>query len=147
METWDDFEPPRGQRSPEELKRIIRYQRWLIAVVLAQLVLWGAFVALSILGSKRLTGLNFPLFLTILLGVVGGIFVFLISWELRGAFAAFVFGAATVVPCLGLVVLTLVNGYATNELKKHGLKVGMFGGNSAAIEERTSPYEDEDAGW
>ena len=40
---------------------------------------------------------------------------------------------------MGLIVLTLVNGYATNELKKHGVKVGVFGANLASVDERPSP--------
>lgn len=79
--------------------------------------------------------MQFPVVLTVILGVVGGIFVFLLSWELRGPFAAVVFGLATAVPCMGLIILTLVNGYATTELRKHGVPVGMFGASLAAIDE------------
>jgi len=58
-----------------------------------------------------------------------------------------VFGLATVVPCLGLIVLTLVNGYATAELRKPRGEGRVFGANAADIDERPSPYDDEDAGW
>jgi uncharacterized membrane protein len=146
MAAWEDFDRPVGERSADELKRIVRYQRWLLAVVLAQLALWGGFIAVMVLGGGG-TGLDFPVALTFLLGAVGGVFVFLLSWELRGALAAVVFGAATVIPCLGLLVLTIVNGYATAELRKHGLKVGLFGASGTALDERPSPYDDEDAGW
>src|SRR5687767_13815661 len=92
MAAWDEFDRPGAERSAEELRRIIRYQRWLIAVVLAQLALWGGFVALGVLGRGGFGGgVNFPIVLTFILGGVGGIFVFLISWELRGPFAACVF--------------------------------------------------------
>jgi hypothetical protein len=149
MATAQDFEHPGPERSADALKRIVRYQRWLIAVVLAQLALWAGFVALALLGSARFTGatMGFPVVLTFILGGVGGIFVFLLSWELRGAFAAVVFGGATVVPVMGLIILTLVNGYATTELRKHGIKVGTFGASLAAVDEHQSLYDDEDAGW
>jgi hypothetical protein len=148
MAAWDEFDRSGAERSADELKRIIRYQRWLIAVVLAQLVLWLGFIALMVLGRGRGPDLSFPAALTFILGCVGGIFVFLLSWELRGAFAAIVFGLATVVPCMGLIILTLVNGYATAELKKHGVKVGVFGASTADVHERPSLYDaDEDAGW
>jgi hypothetical protein len=150
MAGWDEYDRPGAERSAEELKRIVRYQRWLIAVVLGQLALWLGFIALTVLSRGRISekAFNFPIVLTFILGAVGGIFVFLLSWELRGAFAAVVFGLATFVPCMGLVVLTLVNGYATNELKKHNVKVGLFGATLADVDERPSPYEDdEDAGW
>ncbi len=148
MAADDEFGRP-GERSADELKRIIRYQRWLIAVVLAQLALWLGFIALTAMGRGRINddAMNFPIVLTFILGGVGGIFVFLLSWELRGAFAAVVFGLATVIPCMGLIILTLVNGYASTELKKHGVKVGVFGASVSDVDERPSPYDDEDAGW
>lgn len=145
MSAFDD-EP--DERPPDALKRIVRYQRWLIAVVLAQLALWGGFIAIMALSGGRGTTVGFPVALTFLLGAVGGIFVFLLSWELRGPFTAVVFGLATVIPCMGLIILTLVNGYATTELRKHSIPVGLFGASLTAVDERPSPYaEDEDEGW
>jgi hypothetical protein len=147
---WDEGTDRPGERSAEELKRIIRYQRWLIAVVLAQLALWLGFIALTVMGRGRLTddAMNFPVVLTFILGAVGGIFVFLLSMEIRGAFAAVIFGLATMVPCMGLIILTLVNGYASTELKKHGVKVGIFGASAEDVKDRPGLYDaDEDAGW
>ena len=137
-----------SERSPDALRRVVRYQRWLIAVVLAQLALWGGFIAIMVLSNGRRMSVEFPVVLTFILGTVGGIFVFLLSCELRGPFAAVMFGLATVVPCLGLLILTMVNGYATTELRKHGIPVGVFGASLAAIDDRPSSlYDDEDAGW
>lgn len=146
MAAWDESGWP-AERSADGLKRIARYQRWLIAVVLAQLALWLGFIALTVLNSGRAPVIYLPGVLTLVLGGVGGIFVFLLAWELRGAFAAVVFGLATFVPCIGLIVLTLVNGYASAELRKHGVKVGVFGASLADIDLRESLYDDEDAGW
>ena len=148
MTAWDEFDRPGAGRSAEELKRIVRYQRWLIAVVLAQLALWLGFIGLTALGRGRGPDMEFPVVLTFVLGATGGIFVFLLSWELRGAFGAVVFGLSAVIPCLGLMIITLVNGYATTELRKHGVKVGVFGASPESVDERPDPYEaDEDAGW
>lgn len=148
--SWDEPDRAAGERSAEELRRIVRYQRWLVAVVLAQLALWAGFIVLNGLGGGRGAGdaVRFPVVLTFILGAVGGVFVFLLSWELRGAFAAVAFGLATVVPCMGLLILTLVNGYASAELKKHGVKVGLFGASLEDVDRRPNPYaDDEDAGW
>jgi hypothetical protein len=148
MAAWDESDRPGATRSADELRRIVRYQRWLIAVVLGQLALWLGYIALLVLGRGRGPDMGFPVALTFILGCAGGIFVFLLSWELRGAFAAIVFGLATVVPCMGLIVLTLVNGYATAELKKHGVRVGVFGASLADVRDRPDLYDaDEDAGW
>ncbi len=152
MAEWDEYERPGAQpaeRSADELRRIVRYQRWLIAVVLAQLALWGGFILIGVLGNRFAGTPRMPVILTFILGAVGGIYVFLLCWELkRGGIVAFMLGAATFVPCMGLLVMTLVNGYATTELRKHGVKVGVFGASLAAVDERPSLYdEDEDAGW
>lgn len=141
----DEFGP--AERSVDDLKRIARYQRWLIAVVLAQLALWGGFVALIALGGPGDARPQLPVVLTFILGGVGAVFVFLLAWELRGPFVAVALGLATVLPCMGLFVLTLVSGYASAELKRHGVKVGIFGTAPADIDERPSLYDDEDAGW
>ena len=147
MGAFDDEFGPAAERPPDALRRIVRYQRWLITVVLAQLVLWGGFIAVMALSRGRGASVQFPVVLTFILGAVGGVFVFLLAWELRGPFAAVVFGLATVFPCLGLLILTLVNGYATTELRKHGIPVGIFGASTDAISDRPSLYDDEDAGW
>lgn len=149
MASFDDEFGRPTERSPDQLRRIVRYQRWLIAVVLAQLMLWLGFIGLMVLvlGRDADDVVPLPVVLTLFLGVVGGIFVALTAWELRGAFAAVVFGLATLVPCMGLIVITLVNGYATTELKKHGIRVGIFGATMGDIDERSSLYDDEDAGW
>lgn len=136
-------------RDFEGLRRLVRYQRWLVAIVLAQLALWVGYIALSVLGRgiDSAGALNFPTVLTFILGGAGGVYVFLLCWELRGPFVAVVFGLATVVPCLGLLTIVLVNGYATAELKKHNIPVGLFGADLEHVDNRPSPYDDEDAGW
>jgi hypothetical protein len=146
----DEFDHPLGRPKydPERLRRLARYQRWLIAVVLAQLVLWFGFVVVLIFGRNLGAGaIKMPIVLTFVLNVVGAVYVFLASWDLRGAFAAACSGLATLFPFIGLLVITMVNSEATRELKKNGVKVGIFGASAADIVGRPSPYDDEDAGW
>jgi hypothetical protein len=149
MPVFDDEDD--GRRRPtEELRRIARYQRWLIATLLAQVGLWVGFVALTALGvGPAGDGLRLPLFLAFLIGCVGGIFAFLLGWTVRGPVSAVAMGVGVVVPCLGLVVLTVVNGMATTALRANGVRVGMFGADPDAIagDEPYGTAEDDDAGW
>ncbi|MDY3554663.1 hypothetical protein R5W24_003789 [Gemmata sp. JC717] len=140
----DEFGPP--ERPVAALKRVARYQRWLIAVVLGQLILWAGLVAWTLVSQRDL---NVPLLktLTLILGAVGAVFVFLLSWELKGPFAAVVFAAVTILPCAGFIVLMLVSGYASSELKRNGVKVGIFDTSGSSITDRPSLYDDEGAGW
>jgi hypothetical protein len=153
MPDWDDTDAPGApapaERTVAELQRIARYQRWIVSVVLAQLALWGGVLLLALLGNRFAESPRFAVVLTFILGGVGAIYVFMLCWELnRGGVVALMFGAATVVPLMGLLVLTLVNGYATTELRKNGVRVGVFGASQADIAERRSPYdEDEEEGW
>ena len=41
MAGWDEFDRQPGERSAAELKRVVRYQQWVIGLVLAQLALWA----------------------------------------------------------------------------------------------------------
>jgi hypothetical protein len=146
----DDFGPAADRRPADGLRRIARYQRWLVSVVLAQLVLWGAVVLLWLLSSGRWSfSPNFPMTLTLILGAVGGVYVFLSYYEVRGSGAfAVLFGLLTVVPVLGLLILTMTNGYSTSELRKHGVTVGLFGASEKDIPDEPSLYDiDEDTGW
>src|SRR4029453_13016332 len=117
-----------------ELRRIARYRRWLIAVTIAQLVLWPGFYALAaIRGEVVFESLRVQVVLTFVLGGVGGIMTFLLYWTLRRPFAAVVMGLACLPPCLGLLVFLVANTTATAALRTHGIEVGLLGARDSDI--------------
>jgi hypothetical protein len=59
--------------------------------------------------------------------IAGAVFVFLLAIRVYGVALGIVFGVLTLVPCIGLIVLLIVNGKATTILKGAGLKVGLMG--------------------
>ena len=110
MSDLDD--PPR--RPAAELRRIIRYQRWVMAVLLAELALWIGYLVIGFVrGAPIAVGLRFPTVLSIILGGVGGIYTFLLYWTVRGPFMAIIMGVAALPPALGAIVLLIANGLAT----------------------------------
>ncbi|MBA4187156.1 MAG: hypothetical protein C0467_03975 [Planctomycetaceae bacterium] len=142
-----DFDDNSPRLSVEELKRIARYQRWVIACVLAQITMWLGILILSILDGVWIDS-ELPLFLTVLLGLAGGVYAFLIYWEIRNPLWAAVMGLASILPLMGLLTLTAVNGLATQILNRNGVTVGFFGADVNTIEEQSGGfYDDEDAGW
>jgi hypothetical protein len=144
MPEFDDDAP---RRPPEELRRIARYQRWVVATILAQLALWAGYVVLALFSGAHLAnGLRFPVIVSFVLGAVGGIYAFLIYWTARGPFVAVVMGLGSLPPCLGLLVLAVVHGTATTVLRANGVPVGVFGADVDAIAD-SGAYDDEDAGW
>jgi hypothetical protein len=141
--------PTDPHRPSDELRRVARYHRWVIVVLFAQVALWVAYFALAaIRGDVVFEAENVPIFLTFVSGGVGGIFVFLLYWTLRGPFSAVLMGLATVVPCLGLLVLLAASAAATAALRTHGIPVGLLGAADSDIPDDHSPYGlDEDEGW
>lgn len=144
---WDEFDRPEGERSSEELKRIVRYQRWLIGLVLAQLALWAWMGVLSVAGAgARPNGAAHLLLGAVILAA--GAFVFMLESTLNGVLAGLFAGALSLIPGLGLLFQVMANQAATTDLKKHGLTVGTFGASAAEVDVCRCPYDiDEDAGW
>jgi hypothetical protein len=135
------------RRPADDLRRLVRYQRWVMGVVLAQIALWIGFLLLSLVrGDSIGDGLGFPVTVTVVLGCVGGIFAFLIYCTARNPVIALVMGAACIPPFLGLLALTVVNGVATRALEADGVLVGMFGADADAVEDVPGLYDEQD-GW
>jgi hypothetical protein len=145
MADLTDDDVPR--RPAEELRRIARYQRWVVAVILAEVALWVGFIAISWLRDSPFNdGLRIPIVFSFILGGVGGIFTFLLYWTVRGPLAAMLHGLTAVPPALGTLVLLLANTTATTVLKNHGVRVGIFGAFEADIPD--DPPDDEfDGDW
>ncbi|WP_439620427.1 hypothetical protein [Gemmata sp.] len=145
MPESDDAAP----RLPADvLRRVARYQRWVIACVLSQLTMWLGLLVLGILNGEWVD-VEVPLFLTFVLDLAGAAFSFLIYWTVRDPFWAVVMGLAAVPPIMGLLTMTAVNGTATATLTRNGVRVGFFGAELNEIEgDWFGAYDDEeDAGW
>lgn len=147
---WEDELGTANPVATERLKLVASGQRWVIAVVLAQLALWVGWLLLAL--ARKVNGDPEPAFvLSFLLGLVGAVCVFRLAHAVRGPGAAYLYGLAAVVPVLGLIVTLLINGYASDELKAHGIVPGFFGASDGTIEARTAADEwecrFEDEGW
>jgi len=140
-----DEESPRFPMS--ELKLIARYQRWVIACVLAQITMWLCLLVMSFLQGGWVDT-DIPLFLTVILDIAGAVYAFLIYWTMRNPVLAVIMGLACIPPLLGLLALTAVNSTATRTLTANGVHVWFFGADLNTMEEEGGIYyDDEDAGW
>jgi hypothetical protein len=63
----------------------------------------------------------------LVVGLVGTVFVFLLAIKVYSTGVGVLLGILTFVPCIGLIVLLVVNGKATAILKQNGIKVGLLG--------------------
>ena len=55
------------------------------------------------------------------------VFVIRLAAKLYSTGTAIVYGILTIIPCVGLIIMLVVNGAATKLLKENGIKVGFMG--------------------
>ncbi|MEI8376137.1 MAG: GYF domain-containing protein [Planctomycetota bacterium] len=105
----------------EELRQIASYQRGVIFCLLFEIPAYVGVVALP-------PPLNIvPVLVLLIVAIVGVVFVFRIAIRVYSAVAGIFLGILTFVPCLGLIVLLIINQGATKRLTENGIKVGLFG--------------------
>jgi hypothetical protein len=119
-----------GNVDREKLRRVARYQQWVIYTLLVNIVLY--IVALSTRQAGLLANLAV---LVVALGIVvfGVISISLLASELFNTGIGVLCGVLVIVPCISLITLLVVNGKATSFLQKHGIKVGFMGANPDQI--------------
>ena len=121
--------PPDGMlsysKSPEGIRTIAAKQRGILLCILAQFILYGTLIA----GESALPVLVRLAFALVMLGVdvVAMVFVFQLTTKLYGLGMGIFLGILTLVPCINLIMLLVVNAKATALLKQNGLKVGLLG--------------------
>jgi len=111
----------------DDLRSVAKSQKGILVCILIYLV--AVFSQLALPPEVRpLVGIG-----VLLVGVVGAVFVFMLAIKVYGTGLGIVLGILSLVPCLGLIVLLVVNGKATNVLRQNGIKVGLLGANISAI--------------
>lgn len=111
----------------DDLRSVAQYQR---AILLCILINFGVFAA-SIFLPQGLKGLAFAGL--VLVGLVSTVCVFLLAVKTYGTVAGIFLALLTMVPCLGLLVLLIINGKATKILQENGIKVGLLGADPSKI--------------
>jgi hypothetical protein len=123
--------PPRLDYAPPpagpDLRVVATRQKGLIFCILAYLLAVAAQFALP--EELRLLAALFALAVV----VAAVVFVFMMALELYGVGIGIVMGVLTLIPLVGLIVLLIINGKATKLLRRHGIKVGLFGADSRQI--------------
>ena len=62
-----------------------------------------------------------------IVGVASAVYVVLLAMRVYNVALGIVLGLLSVVPCIGLIVLLVVNGKASTILRSNGHKVGLLG--------------------
>lgn len=118
-----------GKRlSGSDLREVATYQRGIILCILVYL--------LAVVG-QFLIPQEFRLFLgfaVLGLGLVATVFTFLLSTKIYSAGIGVLLGVLTLIPCVGLIVLLVINAKATGILKERGINVGLLGADMSAFD-------------
>jgi hypothetical protein len=136
--------PPRRTHSAADLRSVAWYQKFLIVCMLGQVLVWVghiAFYALTLDDRADPVGRPGPvvdpmylaLAATWLLCIFGAIFVVLIGLKVSGPTLGVVLGLLTLIPCVSLIIIVVVNTQATGLLQRNGVRVGLFGARMADL--------------
>lgn len=105
----------------EELRSIAIYQKGIIVCILVYL----ASVAVSLGVPEQIRPI---LALPMLCAAIGGfVFVLLAAMKVYNTGVGILLGLLTLIPCIGLLILLLVNAKATAVLRENDVPVGFFG--------------------
>jgi len=112
--------------SREDLRSVAKFQKGILVCIL---------IYLAVIGQLALPPDIRPLIgiAVLIAGIVGAVFVFLLAIKVYGTGLGILLGVLSLVPCVGLIVLLIVNGKATGVLKQNGIKVGLLGANLSEI--------------
>ena len=129
------YESPRVEASAvgvlsgkrEDLRGVAQYQKGILVCILIYLI--AVFCQFLIPPEIRIfLGLG-----VILVSLTGTVFVFLLAIKVYGAPLGVLLGILTLIPCVGLLVLLIVNGKATSVLRQNGIRVGLLGANLSEV--------------
>ena len=113
--------------SREDLRSVAKYQKGILVCILIYVIaMIGRFAVPE--EARTIIGLG-----VLGVGLVGTVFVFLLAIKVYNIWVGVLLGILALVPCIGLLVLLVVNGKATSVLKQNGIKVGLLGANLSQI--------------
>ncbi len=111
----------RSKDSPDDLKAVAKYQKGILLCILAEMLFFG----LQIGAPQQLRPFISLVFLAA--SLVATVFVFLLAMKVYSTGMGIFLGILSLIPCVGLLVLLIVNGKATGVLKDNGISVGLLG--------------------
>lgn len=111
----------------EDLRSVATYQKGILVCILIYFI--AVILQFALPAELRLfLGLG-----ALAVAVTSTVFVFLLSIKVYNVGLGILFGFLTLVPCVGLVMLLVINAKATGILRQNGIKVGLLGANTSDI--------------
>lgn len=111
----------RGKGEAQDVRAIAKHQKGILVCILVQFIVLGAQIAAPP-QVRPLFGLAF-----LAVSITSTVFVFMLAMKVYSTGVGIFVGILTLIPCVGLITLLVVNSKATNVLKDNGIKVGLLG--------------------
>ncbi|MBK8259333.1 MAG: hypothetical protein IPK82_42600 [Polyangiaceae bacterium] len=116
----------------ERLKRIAFDQRMINFVVLAYLGVGGMNTSMAAETGQEAALMRIIIgFVALFVIIAGVVFAVRMASALHGTVIAVLCAVSLIIPCVGLIVLLVLNSQATRVLRNAGLKVGLLGVDSS----------------
>jgi len=133
----------RRTHTASDLTQVAWSQKVLIVCLLGHLFLWLGYIGMTVYGieltEERSESLNVVLMLAAVAATLWDQSV-VSYWAIVGA----IVGLLTVVPCVGLLLVLIVNTRATSALQANGVKVGLLGARMSDLAALSEDMDDED---
>lgn len=114
--------------SRADLRDVAKYQKGIIFCILVYPC--ALFGQLALPAGIRLTVVAVVMLITALAGTVC---FFQLAIRVYSVGIGVLLGVLTFIPCVGMIVLLVINGKATSILRQNGVQVGLFGAKSSQI--------------
>jgi len=128
--------PVQPTRSREYLRAVASNQRGVLYCLLGQLVLHIAVQAFPMLDGSNAQAIATALVIAVgalAIVIAGGVFCYRLAAKLGTRSGAVLYTCFSLIPCVGLAVLALLNLKATSVLRAHGVSVGLMGASLSKL--------------
>jgi glucose-6-phosphate-specific signal transduction histidine kinase len=111
----------KSRLNQSDVRNVALCQKGILTCILVYIIL----VAIQFVLPENMR--IFLLLVAVPVVITATVFVFLLATKVYGTGLGILLGILTLIPCIGFIVLLVVNGKATDMLKKQGIKVGLLG--------------------
>jgi hypothetical protein len=120
------------QEDRDKLRRVARYQQWVLYALLANIVINVLVMANAMAGYSAILA-TIGTLVGLLVVVAGMVAIYLLAKEIYNVGIGVLCAVLMLLPCISLIALLIVNGKATTYLQQRGVKVGLMGANPDTI--------------
>jgi hypothetical protein len=112
-------------KTTDGVRKVANYQRAIIFCLLANIGFWITSISLQGQANPALTTILMIVFFAV--GLAQLVFIVLLATEVYNVAIGVVLGLFSFFPCLGLLILLMVNQKSTKTLQANGVRVGFLG--------------------